>query len=156
MEKIDQMDILTRREVEALIAGPIIQAFMDELGREKALEIIRPLIEKLARESGEAAAKRVGGNSIDHFAKALEAWSAGNAYEFNLIRQTPEAYDYDVTHCAYADMYRRLGLADLGFHLSCARDFAMVEGFNPKMRLARTKTCMQGDDICDFRLRLKK
>ena len=156
MEKLDQVDILTRREIEALIAGPLIRAFMDELGREKALEIVKPLIEKLAEESGRAAAKRVGGDSIDHFATAMEAWSAGDAYRFNLVQQTEEAYDWDVTHCAYADMYCRLGLADLGFHLSCARDFAMVQGFNPKMRLARTKTCMQGDDICDFRLRLNK
>lgn len=156
MEKVQQVDILIRREIEALIVHPIIRAFMDKLGNEEVLDILRPIIEKLARESGEAASRLVGGHSIEHFVKAMEAWSAGNAYDFKVVQQTSDAYDWDVTHCGYADMYRRLGMEDLGYHLSCARDFAMVEGFNPKMRLNRTTTCMEGAELCDFRLRLEK
>ena len=44
-------------------------------------------------------------------------------------------------------MYRALGLADLGAsHLSCVRDFALVEGFNPEIHLTRTQTIMDGAD----------
>lgn len=155
-EKIQKMDILTRREIEALIVGPIIRAFMDKLGRDEALAVLEPVIEDLAHKSGEAAASMAGGSSIDHFVKALEAWSAGDAYQFEVVKQTPDAYEWNVTRCVYAEMYERLGMADLGFHLSCARDFAMVTGFNPKMQLKRTMTRMQGDPICDFRLSLEK
>ena len=35
-------------------------------------------------------------------------------------------------------MYRTLGLADLGSSLSCQRDFALVQGFNPAIELTRT------------------
>jgi predicted hydrocarbon binding protein len=156
MEKIQQVDILTRREIEALVVKPILRAFMDKLGREAVLDILQPIIEELAHQSGQAAARLAGGDGIEDFVKAMEAWSAGDAYDFKVIRQTSEAYDWDVTRCAYADMYRRLGMEDLGYHLSCARDFAMVKGFNPKMRLKRTKTCMEGAERCDFRLRLEK
>jgi hypothetical protein len=31
------------------------------------------------------------------------------------------------------------------------RDFALVEGFNPKINLTRTQTIMEGADYCDFR-----
>jgi len=36
--------------------------------------------------------------------------------------------------------------------LSCGRDFELISGFNPKMRLTRTKTIMEGCDCCDFRI----
>ncbi len=50
-------------------------------------------------------------------------------------------------------MYRALGLEDLGFSLSCCRDFAVIEGFNPELTLDRTQTLMEGAPCCDFRFR---
>jgi hypothetical protein len=32
----------------------------------------------------------------------------------------------------------------------------MVEGFNPKIKLERTQTIMEGADHCDFRYTLEK
>ena len=43
--------------------------------------------------------------------------------------------------------------ADLGASLSCQRDFSLVEGFNPAIRLTRTQTLMEGAPFCDFRFR---
>jgi hypothetical protein len=40
---------------------------------------------------------------------------------------------------------------DLGYILSCYGDYASAEGFNPKMRMIRTKTLMQGSDCCNHR-----
>ena len=153
-DSIKQVNILARREIEALIAEPIIKAFGKRLGREETMSILQPVIEDLAYQSGQAAAELVGGKSIAHFVKAMEAWSAGDAYQFEVLKQTDDAYEWNVTHCAYADMYARLGMADLGYHLSCARDFAMVNGFNPNMKMERTMTRMQGDPVCDFRVSL--
>jgi hypothetical protein len=48
-------------------------------------------------------------------------------------------------------MYRVLGIQDLGKSLSCGRDFALADGFNPRMKLARTQTIMEGAAFCDFR-----
>jgi hypothetical protein len=61
---------------------------------------------------------------------------------------------FNIARCRYADMYRELGMTDLGVVLSCGRDFKLVEGFNPRMRLIRTKTIMEGHDHCDFRITL--
>jgi hypothetical protein len=152
---LSTIPILLRREIEARIAGPILRAFMERIGAEETLAVLRPIIESLAIESGRTAARLAGGNAIGHFVQAMEAWAAGKAYEIRVLQQTREAYDWDVTRCAYAEMYRELGMADLGFHLSCARDFAMVKGFNPRMHLHRTQTRMEGAERCDFRLRLE-
>ena len=155
-EDINQISILTRREIEARIAGPLIKAFMEELGSDKALMVVKRIIEPLARESGNQLARQVGGNSMHDFAKGMKTyWESGGAYEKEELELSETKYDFNIKRCRYAEMYKELGLAELGFVLSCGRDFDMIKGFNPKMTLVRTKTIMEGHDICDFRITLK-
>jgi hypothetical protein len=52
-------------------------------------------------------------------------------------------------------MYRALGIPELGALLSCNRDFALIERFNPDVRLTRTQTIMEGATHCDFRFERK-
>ena len=86
----------------------------------------------------------------------MDLWSQDDAVAFDLVEMTAERITMNVTRCRYAEMYKELGMADLGFTLSCARDFAMVEGFNPEIKLERTQTLMEGADHCDFRFSHKK
>jgi L-2-amino-thiazoline-4-carboxylic acid hydrolase len=71
------------------------------------------------------------------------------------LELSKKRFDFNITRCQYAEMYKDLGMADLGVILSCSRDFALIEGFNPRMTLLRTKTIMEGYDHCDFRIAIK-
>ncbi len=153
---LSQIGVLARREIEAGIAGPLIKAFMAEIGEERALEIAREVIISLARESGEMLRRLTGENSLEQFARGLPLWNRDDALSFDILESTPEKLSMNVNRCRYAEMYKDLGLADLGFTLSCGRDYAMVEGFNPKIKLERTQTIMEGADHCDFRYTLEK
>jgi len=148
------ISILDRRKIEAQIAGPLIKAFIEELGEEKALAVVRSVIGKLARQSGMELAKALGGNTMADLARGLTAWAKGDAYEMEVLALSEKEYVYNITRCRYAEMYKDIGLADLGVILSCGRDFELITGFNPKMTLTRTKTIMEGCDCCDFRIRL--
>jgi fumarate reductase iron-sulfur subunit len=150
----DQISILDRRKIEAQITGPLIKAFIEELGQEKALAVVRSVIGKLARQSGMDLAKALGGNTLADLAGGLTAWAKGDAYAMEVITLSETEYAYNVTRCRYAEMYKEIGLADLGVILSCGRDFEFISGFNPKMTLIRTKTIMEGCDCCDFRISL--
>ena len=85
--------------------------------------------------------------------RAATAGRKGRALEIELIEKSAERLDFNVVRCRYAEMYRALGLADLGSSLSCQRDFALVQGFNPEIQLTRTQTIMDGAPFCDFRFR---
>lgn len=152
---MSDLSLLERREIEAKIAGPLIRGFIAEFGEEKALEVVRNVISTLARQSGADLAKVVGEASLEAFAGCLGLWSAGGALEIGIKEQSAERLSFDVTRCKYAEMYRSLGLAELGGSLSCRRDFALVEGFNPQIELVRTQTLMEGASHCDFRFALK-
>jgi fumarate reductase iron-sulfur subunit len=150
----EPISILDRRKIEAQIAGPLIKAFIEKIGEEKALVVVRSVIGKLARQSGTDLAKALGGNTMADLARGLTAWAKGDAYEMEVIALSESEYAYNITRCRYAEMYKEIGLADLGVVLSCGRDFELITGFNPKMKLTRTKTIMEGRDCCDFRVEL--
>jgi hypothetical protein len=145
--------LLQRREIEAQIVGPLVRAFADAFGREETVEVLRSVIVDLARQGGEELARSLGESSLEAFAATLGRWQEGGALEIDLLERSPERLSFNVVRCRYAEMYRRLGLEDLGSTLSCARDFALAEGFSPEIELERTQTLMQGAPFCDFRFR---
>jgi len=150
-DRAPELTLLQRREIEARIVGPLIRGFEAEFGRERTLEVVRRVIAELARQGGAAMARELGETTLTAFAACLGHWNAGGALELDLIEASEERLAFNVTRCRYAEMYRALGLADLGASLSCLRDFALVQGFNPEIALTRTGTLMEGASHCDFR-----
>jgi hypothetical protein len=154
-DTLNEIGVLKRREIEARILAPLINAFAAEFGRERVIEIAKRVIVEIARQQGRALAEQVGGNSLAHFAGSKDAWVKGGALETQILQVTETAYDFNVTRCRYADMYRALGIPELGGVLSCGRDFTLGEGFNPNLKLIRTQTIMEGAPFCDFRYRME-
>lgn len=148
---IPKLSLLQRREIEARIVGPLIRAFGAEFGEARTLEIVRTVIAELARASGADLAEALGERGLEAFANTLDRWKEGGALELDVLEQSPRNLSFNVTRCRYAELYRALGLADLGASLSCQRDFALAEGFNPAIKLERTQTIMEGASFCDFR-----
>ena len=152
----ESIGVLTRREVEARILAPLVDALGNEFGRQKVLGILRETIIRIAEEQGALLSQLMGGDSLEHFYKSLEFWTKDGAMEIETIEQTDDVFSFNVTRCCYAELYEKLGIAELGSSLSCARDFALIKGFNPNIKLRRTQTLMEGADFCDFRYRLDK
>lgn len=145
-----KIGVLTRRETEARILAPIIEALGESFGREKVVEVVCDTIEKLAVEQGQSLAAEYG-NGADAFFETLQFWTQGGALEIDVLEQSATKLDFNVKRCRYAEMYRALGIPELGAVLSCNRDNALIEGFNPEAKLTRTQTIMDGAGHCDFR-----
>lgn len=145
------LSLLQQREIEANVIAPLVRAFAKEVGEERARAILAETIRGLARQAGCGAAESVGGRELPQLRQAIEAWKADGALELQMLREDDAALEFNVTRCRYAEMYHRLGLGDLGPILSCSRDAAMIEGFNPAIAFERTQTIMEGASHCDFR-----
>jgi hypothetical protein len=92
-----------------------------------------------------------GDASLPAFFARWEPWTRDGALELRVLEQSADRLAFDVTRCRYAEMYRALGIPELGEVLSCQRDAALIDGFAPGVELSRTKTIMQGARCCDFR-----
>jgi hypothetical protein len=147
------LTLLQRREIEARIVGPLLRAMESEFGRDRTLSLVQRVITDLAQQAGAEMARALADHSLTAFASCLSRWQEGGALELEVLEQTDDTLSFNVTRCRYAELYRDLGLADLGFSLSCQRDGALAEGFDPSIHLTRTQTIMEGASHCDFRFR---
>ncbi|MCS6908065.1 MAG: L-2-amino-thiazoline-4-carboxylic acid hydrolase [Anaerolineales bacterium] len=153
-DTLNAIGVLKRREIEARLLKPVLEAFAQELGWERTVAILREVIMSIAREQGKELAEALGGCSLAHFAASLENWQKDDAMQIEILAQNEEEFSFNVLRCRYAEMYRTLGMEKLGNVLSCSRDRALIEGFNPEIELTRTQTIMDGAPFCDFRYRL--
>jgi hypothetical protein len=79
-----------------------------------------------------------------------------NDLEFKIHKWEPEAIEYDVSRCIYADLFRELGEPELGAILVCDSDIYLVEAVTgPEVEYKRTQSIMQGGNCCDIRWRYK-
>ena len=151
MSSLNDIGVLKRREIEARVLAPFVEALGQAFGRDTVVEILRDTVERIAREQGAALAAERGGNQLDRFAEATVAWMKDDALTIDVLAHDATRYEFNVTRCRYAEMYRALGIAELGAVLSCNRDAALIAGYNSGVALARTQTLMEGATHCDFR-----
>jgi predicted ArsR family transcriptional regulator len=141
---------LERRRIEAGVLIPMLEAFQRAFGKERANEVAREVIRELARQEGSRWAGQFG-RDLQGVRKVAQLWSAGGALEIQPLAASDGKLEFNVTRCRYAELYKELGLPELGALFHCSRDFAMAEGFSGDIELKRTQTLMQGASHCDFR-----
>lgn len=153
-DTLNDVGVLKRREIEARILAPLLERFGQEFGADRVYELAGEVVIDVARAQGSELAEAIGGDDLDHFAGSMENWTKGGALEIEIVEKSDEVFAFKVNRCRYAEMYRDLGLAELGAALSCNRDGTMVQGFNARIEFTRNQTIMGGADHCDFHYRL--
>jgi hypothetical protein len=152
----DELGVLARRKIEAAVIAPIYDEMRKAIGETRARDILRRAIQRAARAAGaEMARQNAGRPSLEGFKKILPLWAKDEALSIEILADEPGAFDFNVTRCRYAETYRAMGLSDIGDILSCERDGAFCEGYDPDLKLTRTQTIMRGASSCDFRYRTR-
>jgi hypothetical protein len=148
----ERLPILEQRRIEAEVIKPIYEEMVAQLGKVQAQDILDAAIRKAAIAQGQSfAAEAEGGTNLETFADIQKHWTASGALEIEPIDRTPQTLDFNVTRCRYSEMYKAMGLGEIGHLLSCNRDGTFCEGYDPRIKLERTQTLMGGASHCDFR-----
>jgi len=94
----------------------------------------------------------------------VEKWQAINEHfgprigtdiDQDVLRQKPDAVEFNIIGCRYADFFHALDEPELGAILLCEADDHIVEVGSPDVELKRTQTIMMGAKYCDFRYHIK-
>lgn len=152
------MDIplIDQVKIQAQVLVPLFKVLQAELGEERAGTIVRKALGDLYRKYGEKWWRTQGSRNVgEKMASAFEMFAAGDALEYEVVKQDLGVFEVNVTECRYARFYKEIGVPELGFLLTCSADFSMTEGFGADVQLTRTQTIMQGASHCDFRYALK-
>jgi hypothetical protein len=153
------MDIplIEQIKIQAQVLVPLVKTLQAELGEERANAIVRKALADLYRKYGDKWWRTRGARNLgEKMASAFDTFAADDALHYEVVKQTPDAFEVNVTECRYAEFYKEIGAPELGFLLTCSADFLMAEGFGTDVQLTRTQTIMQGASHCDFRYMLRK
>jgi hypothetical protein len=134
--------ILEQSKIQAQVLVPLLKAFQEELGEERANAIARKALARWAYKLGQQVGAQGIGTPAEKMAAVLPVFSAGDAHDIEVLQQTPGAFEFNVTRCRYAEFYKELGEPELGFLFLCSQDFPITEGFSPDLELIRTQTIM--------------
>jgi hypothetical protein len=151
MSEQQPLAMLERRRIEAAVLKHVYDALKASHGKEVAESTLASAVRASAMaQAGEMAATVDGNTSLQTFIDRQELWTRGGALERDVIEQSASRYRFNVTRCKYAEMYRDMGLGEIGHLLSCQRDGTFCEGYDKRLTLKRTQTIMQGGSHCDF------
>lgn len=132
---------------------PLWRGLEAEIGKDKLYAMIKAINDKNAKSEMAGFAKAKGLSTLSDYAKPFLDPNGlyAKVLTFDVVENTPKAVELKVTECLWAQTFRGADAGDLGYVLICDGDYASAEGFNPKMRMIRTKTLMQGHDCCNHR-----
>jgi hypothetical protein len=139
------LDLLKRKiTVMADIAVELLHAMEKNFGS-RAREVVREIINQQEFEARQNAGKPE--TDLRDFCAMVDKAAVGT-HKWEKTEDQPHSVGYGLTRCMYAEIFRELEEPELGF-IMCARDEPWVKSYNPKLAFKRTKTLMNGDEICD-------
>ena len=153
----DGLSMLEKRKIEAEILKEVYETLKASHGEEVAKRTIAESVRRSAiAQAKQFAAAAPGGTSLQSFKDIQSFWTKGGALEIETVEETESTFAFNVTRCRYAETYKAMGLGEIGHLLSCNRDGAFSEGYDPKLKLDRPQTIMQGASHCNFRYTYRK
>lgn len=151
---IQGLSMIDKRRIEA----EILKHVYDELKASHGVAVAQRTVGEAVRRSAVEQAERFAaqspeGTSLQAFIDMQALWTQDGALEIEEVGRSADTYAFNVTRCRYSEMYKAMGLGEIGHLLSCQRDGTFCEGYDKRLKLDRTQTIMQGASHCDFRFR---
>jgi hypothetical protein len=139
------LDVLRRKMAVSLeLAVDLLRAMEQRFGAE-AREVVREMARKQEFETREEVEEPEA--DLRNFCAMIDRVAAGS-HRWDRVVDESDRIGYRFTRCMYAEILRELGEPELGLVI-CARDGPWVKSFNPGLGFGRTKTLMEGDEVCD-------
>ena len=129
----------------------ILKHLEKDIGKERLLDMLK----QASYEENVKLGKRLSGQipSLRAFAGPFrnENSTVGKTIVREIVEDTEKAFEMRITACVEEIVFREADALDLGYACVCHADFGLPVGINPKLKLIRTKTLMQGHDCCNHR-----
>ena len=136
---------------------PVMEQMAQQVGRNKLIEMLKQAASDAAAERMQKRAAELQPRTPAVFVSPLKNPQrfTRHALTLEVVEETEKAAELHVTECLWAKTFRAARAADIGYAVSCHPDYASARAFNPRMRMIRTKTLMEGHDCCNHRFILE-
>jgi len=144
---------LSYRQVMGVQYSELIQmarALEKDVGKEKMIVFLKKATTERLTNMGKMQASQMGNNSFKSYVNQFRG-GYQNQLTKEIVEDTETVFEIKVTECIWADTFLSMNAGDIGYAWVCWGDYAWAEGFNPKIKMVRDKTLMQGHSYCNHR-----
>lgn len=129
----------------------LARALEKEWGKKKLLAYLKKIATETGLGIGKNHAKSVGENSFASYVNTFRGPGYKDTLTMKIVEDTETAFEVKVTECVWAKVFLAMKAGDIGYSWVCHADYTWASGFNPKIKMIRDKTLMQGDACCNHR-----
>jgi hypothetical protein len=129
----------------------LAKALTGTMGKDKSIEFLKQYTRDKMMKFGRTQAERSPDNSFRTYVKNFTPLNYKDTLTMKVVEDTETAYELKVTECIWASTFLSAAAGEIGYASVCYGDYSWAEGFNPKIKLIRDKTLMEGHDYCNHR-----
>ncbi len=123
-----------------------------EPGAEEAVRLLTQYSTAQGRGVGAQQAARAPDTTFATFTRAFRPPAYARSLVHEVVEDTDTAFGLRVTRCVWAEVFKEAGVDGAFGHAAvCNMDYAVPTTFNPRLRMERDRTLMQGHDHCNHR-----
>ncbi len=122
-----------------------------ELGEKEVIELIKKNTEQRMRERAQADLKRFGKSDFSSYLSIFRDPRMLASLTMEIIEDTDTVFEIRITDCLSAEAFLPYKAGDIGYARVCWGDYNWASDFNPKIKMVRDKTLMQGHDCCNHK-----
>jgi len=129
-----------------------IRTLQNELGDKEITRLLNVYSADYGRAIGKMQAERMPDTSFKTFVSQFRPPRYSTILTHEVVEDTEKAFGLRVTECCIAEVFQAAGLGGaIGHAAVCNMDYYWPTAFNPKLKMERDKTLMQGHDQCNHR-----
>ena len=129
----------------------LAKAMEKEMGKDKLIEFLKKTATEKWIKRGKEHANRSPDNSFKTYVNTFRPPRYRAQLTHEVVVDTDTVFELKVKECLTSWVFLQADAADIGYAYICFGDYAWAEGFNPKIKMVRDKTLMQGHDYCNHR-----
>jgi len=122
-----------------------------EIGEERVIELIKKQTEQRLKEQAKRDLQRLGNSDFKSYISIFRDPEMLASLTMEIIEDTDTVFEIRVTDCLAAESFLPYKAGDIGYAAVCWGDYNWALDFNPKIKLIRDKTLMQGHDYCNHK-----
>lgn len=123
----------------------------EEIGEKRVIDLIKKNTEQRLKAQAERDLERLGKSDFASYISIFRDPGMLASLTMEIIEDTDAAFEIKVTDCLSAESFVPFKAGDIGYAAVCWGDYNWASDFNPKIKLIRDKTLMQGHDCCNHR-----
>ena len=122
-----------------------------EIGQERVIELIKKQTEQRLKEQAKRDLERLGKSDFKSYISIFRDPRMLASLTMEIIEDTDKVFEIRVTECLSSESFLPYKAGDIGYAAVCWGDYNWASDFNPKIKLIRDKTLMQGHDCCNHK-----